>query len=210
MKKRSFLIVCIFLLIILFFTSNVFASYDVVQDDKTFTFPDYAESRYWVLVEYSGYYRLIVGDTPYFVLYQNSSYSPHTTYICNVTAEEYVNSSDFMKRRGTLRTYAITVDTTVFTDKYNDDNGMYVGSTSSVDDVIILACSTNSKVYYEGNVFFQVTPPTTLAEIMEVEKTEKRTMQEIVGLLPLILVVVVSFLGLRKALRMLVNFLRRS
>ena len=60
--------------------------------------------------------------------------------------------------------------------------------------------------------FFQFPPQTNLGlvEIMREEQAEAKTMQEILGVLPLILVVVVSFLGLRKALRMLVTFLRRS
>ena len=73
----------------------------------------------------------------------------------------------------------------------------------------------SSKDVYKDNtfndVFFQSPPkPTSLMEVMSVEMEEKRTVQEILGILPLIIVVVVSFLGLRKALRILVTFLRRS
>lgn len=57
---------------------------------------------------------------------------------------------------------------------------------------------------------FFLVPPATLEEVLKAEKTEVKTMQEILGVLPLIIVVVVSFLGLRKALRMLETFLRRS
>lgn len=55
--------------------------------------------------------------------------------------------------------------------------------------------------------FFQVAPH-PLVEVMKVELREKKTVAEIVGILPLTLVVVVSFLGLRKALSWLLTLLR--
>lgn len=51
---------------------------------------------------------------------------------------------------------------------------------------------------------------TPLARTFLVEVQKQEIIKEIVGILPLIIVVVVSFLGLRKALTMLVTFLRRS
>ena len=65
-----------------------------------------------------------------------------------------------------------------------------------------------------GNLVFQVPPQVEevqgiLAPV--VEKVEmSQTLSEIVKLLPLIIVVVVSFLGLRKALQMLFKVLRTS
>lgn len=53
--------------------------------------------------------------------------------------------------------------------------------------------------------FFRLAP---LERILLAEVQEKVTFQEIMGVLPLILVVVVSFLGLRKALRWLSTLLR--
>lgn len=75
----------------------------------------------------------------------------------------------------------------------------------------------NYSIYYStldiynnsGDVVFRKPPVTTLAEVLTLEEGRK-TIVEIVGLLPLILVVVVSFLGLRKALNWLLTLLRHS
>ncbi len=62
--------------------------------------------------------------------------------------------------------------------------------------------------YDDDKLFFQSTPLTIVAQA--VEKVEmKATIQEIIMIIPLILVVVVSFLGLHKALRMLSMLLHR-
>lgn len=61
----------------------------------------------------------------------------------------------------------------------------------------------------DGTVFFHTTPQGIVAR--QVEEVEMSQVQaEILGILPLILVLVVSFLGLRKALKMLETFLRQS
>ncbi len=64
----------------------------------------------------------------------------------------------------------------------------------------------------DGNVVFQgASQPTrgTLAKVVKAE-TMKNPLQEILGILPLTLVVVVSFLGLRKALTWLSTLLKQS
>lgn len=71
---------------------------------------------------------------------------------------------------------------------------------------------SNRDVYLGASrdtIFFQAPPQGMLAPIVEGTKMET-TLQEVIHLLPLIIVVVVSFLGLRKALRMLSTLLRRA
>lgn len=63
-------------------------------------------------------------------------------------------------------------------------------------------------IVFEKNIDFFRVAPQPMAEIMLVELKEKETTKEILGILPLILVVVVSFLGLRKALSWLWTLLR--
>jgi hypothetical protein len=61
----------------------------------------------------------------------------------------------------------------------------------------------------DGTVFFQPAPQGIVAR--QVEKVEmSQVLQEIITLLPLILVVVVSLAGLRKGLKMLETFLHQS
>ena len=65
-------------------------------------------------------------------------------------------------------------------------------------------------VVFEKNIdFFRIAPAQHLMEVLTPEEGEE-TIAEIVALLPLILVVVVSFLGLRKALNWLFTLLRHS
>lgn len=69
--------------------------------------------------------------------------------------------------------------------------------------------NNRNDIVFAKNIDFFYIPPTVLAETLTLEEGQK-TIAEIVGLLPLILVVVVSFLGLRKALSWLLTLLRRS
>ena len=79
--------------------------------------------------------------------------------------------------------------------------------------------SSNFDIFYKADrhdensafVVFQLTPATTkLGDIVKVATLEKNPIQEILGILPLIIVVVVSLVGLRKALAMLLRILRTS
>lgn len=72
--------------------------------------------------------------------------------------------------------------------------------------------ASNYDVKYTTNrslTFFQTTPVTSLARVLEKEEMGQ-VLQEIVAILPLILVVVVSFLGLRKALALLSQVLHKA
>lgn len=71
--------------------------------------------------------------------------------------------------------------------------------------------SSTSDIYKDSslNDVFFYKPPVNLEEVLIQEQKKKATVQEILGVLPPILVVVVSFLGLRKALKMLLTLLRR-
>lgn len=75
----------------------------------------------------------------------------------------------------------------------------------------------NDIVYYNveghsnGDVFFLAAPPEKQKTLLEVLEQEKgAALQEIVALLPVILSVLVSLIALRKALKMLLAFLRES
>lgn len=101
------------------------------------------------------------------------------------------------------------VDTSI---SYEPDFGFYGGP-----GIRTLIASNYDVKSTDGNttVFQQPTlrKATTLAPVIQKEKT-KGTLQvvlkEIIQILPLIIVVLVSFLGLRKALKMLFQLLRRS
>lgn len=92
---------------------------------------------------------------------------------------------------------------------------------SSWGGVSALRLSTFDIKDQAGNVVFQKTPPqtppqeeiqggqeTTLAPI--VQETEMKPLQEILGIIPIVIVVMVGFLALRKALALLFRTLRQS
>ena len=72
----------------------------------------------------------------------------------------------------------------------------------------------NDNVYHEdGSIFFRFAPLGQVGEIMEKVVQEEETplvLIQIMKILPMILVVVVSFLGLRKCLRILLMLLRQA
>lgn len=65
-----------------------------------------------------------------------------------------------------------------------------------------------SDIVFENNIDFFRVAPQPMAEIMLVELKEKKTTAEILEVLPLIIVILVSFLGLRKALNWLLTLLK--
>lgn len=93
--------------------------------------------------------------------------------------------------------------------------------TLGADNKLISLVATNFDVYgttnyNDGELVFQLPTlkkTTTLAPVIQREKTKgtlQETLTEILVVLPLIIVVVVSLVGLRKALKMLSMLLRRS
>lgn len=103
---------------------------------------------------------------------------------------------------------------------YKDNHTMerFVAYSTSSSNFFYSSCNIYSDDNYT-NYFFPIAPPEeipeiqdpgTLQEILEQEKLEMATMKEILGILPLILSVLVSLLGLRKAFQALLNFLKVS
>lgn len=209
MKNKIISIVCIFLLIISCFLTTVKA-------DSTKTL-SYGGVNYILPSDVPDNY-LIIDATPY---NERRLYFTDTTYsdFCVVfqkdadTVLKILDNNNF-NQFISVKWYSIGLNETDFTKgTFHSDIWSSLGTQFNPD--VGFVYSTNdiyrtTNNYKPGNgdkPFFQVSP---LTKILVTEKTEKKTIQEILGLLPLTLVVVVSFLGLRKALQMLLSFLRRS
>lgn len=114
---------------------------------------------------------------------------------------------------------SISEDLLTYSDK-DDSNGYAVDFAYSSSGSMSLFAS-NYDIYDENNELVFPQPPVeeetpveekqeiTLAPIVEEVETEK-TLMEVVGILPLIIVVVVSLVGLRKALKILLTVLKRA
>lgn len=197
MKNKFFSIVCIFILIFSFFMTSSFAA------DESGWFDSHSANLTDYMAVIQKYYKdndltlygWLLCDNGYIYTFSKSDFS------CFVDSFGLIH--------GDLSCYLFafkeddTSDTSyVMHKELQPDWGMTPASyiTKSSFDVLD----------YNNNVFFQKPLVPVLVGIMDREKAEKMTVQEILGVLPLTIVVVVSFLGLRKALRMLVTFLRSS
>lgn len=214
MKNKIIPIVCIFLLVF-----NIFINYSYGFTDEENKKVELVAAK---MIEnaknetgrtFGSYYvftsidNTVINDTSckYALFYMGSSY--WNVYLNNSTI------SFFSRKGGTQSLFVCYYDSSLnFVDckTFSADFMQYITFVDVPDyfkaDVTICVSSSDSTVV---EPFFQ-SAPSVLYQVMEQEKMEKKTIQEILGLLPLILVVVVSFLGLRKALQMLLSFLRRS
>lgn len=92
----------------------------------------------------------------------------------------------------------------------------YIPITSSTDSSVVESCkdyfaSSNYDVYYsnDNSLFFQLALSPTIAPIVGTVKTTE-VMTELIGVVPLVVGLVVSYLGLRKGLRTLRSHLQKA
>ena len=190
-KKRykKFLISAIFLVYIILFSLSVEISAATFKIDGT---------TYDTDVFASDLDTSIYNKNKFFVAYNNGR------YYCFFLPLNFTGTVITDLNSGGTRIY--TSDSSKW-QAYNNwkKENVYSGATNFVR----IAYSTFNIYDEDGNVFFLGTP-LSLAEVMEAEAKEKRTLGEVLGILPLILVVMVSYLGLRKALSMLFRLLRHA
>lgn len=205
MKNKKILIIALFLILFcLLGCSKCFASVSYTYNGNKITLPEIPEKE-----GYTNYLVYYVNDNPNIVQLKlfptDLSYYPNVLKANNnLTLGTYTSSTCAV-----APSYSYKIETGKDWAKESDSG--VVGVTSRVT---VVACTTD--IYYrdfEGKLddepFFQPTPQVVLAP--QVEKIQlSQTLEEVLGILPLILVVVVSFLGLRKGLKMLVTFLRQS
>ena len=196
MKRKFLYLLIVFLLCVLFFTSNVFAfDYEDFYGNKK-SVPDIPDSidisKGYIIKPNGGswsYFFTCVSDNCYAFLNNNKTFHLFGTY------KVYRMSNGSYNYEGTS-----TYNSTTATSQNN------VGELNQFTYSTVPVYKDSSK----KEIFFQVAPPTALAKVMMVEtkKQPQMVMKEIVGVLPLILVVVVSLLGLRKGLTALLTFLK--
>lgn len=205
--KYKLLIVLLIFSLFVINCSNSFAGTveTITYGDKDY--PIYYDSsldnKYAIDVFYSTYITVKKDDIYYLIIVSEPECLRYTD------TNRLVNSSGL---KLTVRYYVYDADYDVYF-----PTGEYDGSNSSFTyDELIYTVSNLYRV--DGSLYLTATnyddffykPPVVLEEIMLQEMEQKATIQEILGVLPLIIVVVVSFLGLRKALRMLLTLLRQS
>ena len=215
LKNKLIIILSIFVLLITTFT-NVF-SYSTTVDDTVL--PDYSDIisnyKYWVLLrhqlwDYTYYYLYCTNDNNFIVWISSSGNA--NLVVSNSSNTSYLNSFCFDGYKYSSSTWQQDIN--------SEGNGKFkiisfdknITSLNQIDNIIY----SNADIYDNtGSVFFQqtpleVTPTMTLVEILEQEKEQVATLKEVLQILPLIIVVVVCLVGLRKALKILLELLRNS
>lgn len=209
-NKKIYLFLLMFFAFILFFNINtskahIIEKYDLINE----TFGNYGwvfykgtDDNYYLAVgnyaikncyaDYSGAYAQLSGNRIRFSHYESGSSHYYGTTIYQV-------DSNYNFTKGVQYSWESTAP-----------------EISKIIDIHLKNPITNggTTIYYTVSEFeedvvdpFQMTP---LSKVMFQEMEQKATVKEILGILPLIIVVVVSLVGLRKGLRMLLNFLKMS
>lgn len=199
--NKMLLIFVVFVISVSACFSNVKASSTkyITANNVTYTLPDDCTDNFFIFEGFDSTLRLVYGNFPYWLVHENNGDvvlwnmngdNKESFVICDINK----GSNDFSN--------PIKKFTSTWTSINPSKNVSYAGCR--------ILFSSNDIYYRSGGIFFQKTPVPVLVEVMSPEVVEKKTVQEILGVLPLIIVVVVSFLGLRKALKMLLTFLNRS
>lgn len=162
---------------------------------------DLIEGRQWVVVQRNGDYRLYIpqnGIGVERVVVRNETISGKTGYL--------LQSSMWYNKGTFLMEYVISNGEWVYRDYLGPT---WVGGGENEDTIIM----TNYDIIIKpgGAVFFtqRVEFPSLLPQYLEGVRMEE-TMSQVVGLLPLLIPLLVSFLALRKGLVMLFLVLRTS
>jgi len=203
MKRKMLFITFAFMFILLIFCSNSFASSELVVDDATYIMPDW-----WSEKEYRFFATKIYNDKQFAYLFA-SDYP----FVLTVNSGNYymsnTNNSDIC-----WTSYNSSTHITDFSSKSFELNNTWSMMSSGTEDDYSYYSSHD--LYYDDTLVFQApvqeTQEITLAQVLETEKENnpQMAMKEIIVIFPTILVVVVSYLGLRKALAMLSAILHRS
>lgn len=153
-----------------------------------------------------------VSDIKYIAVIEYGSW-----FFCAFSPSEfYINSSGQLACKDAVQFSYLTYypETVASSEKilvYNHNN--YLGIASAGDFV------ANQDIYYsDGTIFFKQTPVvtpvtplegTTLTEIVQGIKPETVT-SEIVAMIPIVMIVLVGYLALRKGLRFILTILRQA
>lgn len=189
LKNKKVLLLLLIFLILFIFSSNIFAVVLDVNGSQV-ELPD-INFKHYVVLKGDNYYLMALDDV-------------------------YSESANVCKADNSSYKYCEGVTTSndnyLIKFPYYSLNGNEWNLVTSVSNWTASGLSviySTENIYYNDEIFFQKAPQGVLTQI--VEQVEMReVMTEIVKIIPLIIVVVVSFLGLRKALQMLSKVLHQS
>lgn len=210
-KRNDFIVklfACLFIAIFLVFTfigSKVFADYDIIIDNNSYILPDKA-------TYYSYYDSVSAGQNNVLWLYNFDDNN-------NIKFVAFFSSGDFYIYEENNKKYyccsssytqlPYDYDSHKFTNRINGSSGDV--SVNNLSNYSGIAFCSNDVYDTDGSLVFPIPPQEqdkVLAPIVEGE--EMKPLQEILQILPIVMIVVVGYLALRKGLATLFRFLRTS
>lgn len=198
-KNKKILIILFFSIVfLLFINSNVFAT---SSDNENYVVDCFYSAKKYMNDNNITYY-------DYIVFHPSDNLSDVAVYMFNSPDDKFsainYQGNTCLYGKGCYIFIFYNYDSSVFdVNRSNNSNTIF----GVVSDVVY---SSYSICNSEGTVFFPVTPLTRLVPVVRMEAPKMgEVLQEIIRILPMTLVVVVSFLGLRKAWNFLVTLLKR-
>lgn len=240
MRNKKVIVFLLVAIILLIFSVNCFAASDFKEEKDGYTFympsnvgevlstiikqyPEYSLDNYYYSVGASFFFKklnvvfypkddvnyifgdITNGDSIWF--YTDTRANTTVWFECDLSSVDSANHSfNVITSTITKKDSAVGTDSShaILTTYNPDDKYVYY-----VGNIPTYQGDRTTKWVNENSSFFLAPPAETLAGILE--KVEmNQVLQEVVALLPLILVILVSLVGLRKALNLLFNFLRTS
>lgn len=206
MQSKKLFIILFFVMFIFLFSNVAFASIDFTYNDEEVSLPD---------IPLDDYCNATVRVNPYIIVWSDywkcymlaicKDWDSQSSKIYGVSEngmpDKYVQFKNSSGAAGTFYQYF-----------YKNNVWEYAAPTTkfSVDNKPeMIAVSTVDIESSSGGTFFQVTSLTALGEIVK-EANLQTTLLQIVKILPMILVLVVSFLGLHKCWRLLSMLLHKA
>ncbi len=194
-NKRIRIVFCllIFLFFILISSSSVFASTFIIVDDNTIEIPDYITekySHYFVAKRKDeNNYAFFVGNSPFIFATENEKLYVNTTNFGAIGFSEFdkINFAYFKSLSSTS--------------KYEIDKFMKF-------DTMEIKYSNADIVKDNEKVFPQAPLGTIATEITSVDFS--MVLQEVLGLLPMILVILIGLIALMKAIKLLYSIFQNA
>lgn len=216
MKYKILFILSFMFLILLLFNTNSFASFSFEYNGTTHVLPNIEETYTFNGTTYntSNFKHKLVLD------FKNGSDNVYQVFLYNCSSDTCIVSKPY---DDLSNLYFTNIESFIQLQKVNSGDLEIIGAnTSPVCNPYYksFAFEIGQVVYSDIDIYlddgetvlFYVPAQEVLAQVLVREKAEKpeMVMKEIVVILPLIIVIVVSLVGLRKALTMLSTLLHRA
>lgn len=192
-SKHKFVFLIIIFVLSIFFSG--FFSAENVYASELYPEVPYSDGRHWAVLKRKS-------DEQLFLL--ATFPGEEIVVIDDVNSDYYMQFKPLMDYGWTARTinqYALSPDGLTWSEEGTTYNS------ESVNDYIILDANKDIKFVYSDTVFFSaLTPP----KVPVTQEGMNQALAQVLSLLPVMMILMVGLVGLRKALRILSEVLRRA